>query len=78
MELNYHDCFKVIGVDHKSYCLHSLTSGEATSAVSIILIFQKGYSNFMVDGSSILKDVHILADVSKRLQVTSQLGLFVN
>ena len=34
MELNYHECFKVIGVDHKLYGVHSLTSVEATFAVS--------------------------------------------
>ena len=83
MELNYHipdkECHKEIGVDHKLYGLHSLRSGGATSAVS----YNPSLSERVLKlhgwwKSDTAKDMYILEDVAKRLQETSQLGLYIN
>ena len=72
----FKECLKEIGVDHKLYCLHSLRSGGATSAVSynpnLSVRVLKLHGRWKSDTA---KDMYILEDVSKRLQVTSQLGL---
>ena len=72
----FKECLKDIGVDHKLYGLYSLRSGGATSAVSCnrnlserVLKLHRRWK------SDTAKDKYILEDVSKRLQVTSQLGL---
>lgn len=72
----FKESLKKIGADHKLYGLHSLRSGGATCAVSYnpnlsdkVLKFH-GWWKF-----DTVKDVYILEDVSKRLQVTRQLGL---
>ena len=72
----FKECLKEIGVDHKLYCLYSLRSGGATSAVS----YNPNLSERVLKlhgrwKSDTAKDMYILEDVSKRLQVTSQLGL---
>ena len=72
----FKEYFKEIGVDHKLYCLYSLRSGGATSAVS----YNPNLSERVLKlhgrwKSDTAKDLYILEDVSKRLQVTSQLGL---
>ena len=63
-------------MDHKLYCLHSLRSGGATSAVSRNPNFServlKLHGRWKSDTA---KDMYILEDVSRRLQVTSQLSL---
>ena len=72
----FKECLKEIGVDHKLYGLHSLRSGGATSAVSYNPNLSKRvlklHGRWKCDTA---KDMYILKDVSKRLQVTSQLGL---
>ena len=72
----FKECLKEIGVDHKLYCLHSLRSGGATSAVR----YNTNLSERVLElhgrwKSDTAKDMYVLEDVSKRLQVTSQLGL---
>ena len=59
-------------MDHKLYCLYSLRSGGATSAVS----YNPNLSERVLklhgrSKSDTAKDMYILEDVSKRLQVTS-------
>ena len=63
-------------MDHKLYGLHSLRSGGATFALSCnpnlserVLKLHGRWK------SDITKDMYILENVFKRLQVTSQLGL---
>ncbi|CAH3125518.1 unnamed protein product, partial [Pocillopora meandrina] len=72
----FKECLKTIGVDHNLYGLHSLRSGGATSAVScnpnLSERILKLHGRWKSDTA---KDMYILEDVSKRLQVTSQLGL---
>ena len=72
----FKECLKEVGVNHKLYGLHSLRSGGATSAVS----YNPSLSERVLKlhgrwKSDTAKDMYILEDVSKRLQVTSQLGL---
>ena len=71
----FKECLKEIGVSHKLNGLHSLRSGGATSAV----IYNPNLSERVLKlhgrwKSDTAKDMYILEDVSKRLQVTSQLG----
>ena len=72
----FKECLKEIGVNHKLYGLHSLRSGGATSAVShnpnLSERVLKLHGRWKSDTA---KDMYILEDISKRLQVTSQLGL---
>lgn len=72
----FKECLKTIGVDHNLYGLHSLRSGGTTSAVScnpnLSERILKLHGRWKSDTA---KDMYILEDVSKRLQVTSQLGL---
>ena len=63
-------------MDHKLYGLHSLRSGGATSVVS----YNPNLSERVLKlhgrwKSDAAKDMYILEDVSKRLQVTCHLGL---
>ena len=72
----FQECVKEIGVDHKLYGLHSLRSGGATSVVS----YNPNLSERVLKlhgrwKSDAAKDMYILEDVSKRLQVTCHLGL---
>ena len=63
-------------MDHKLYGLHSLRSGGATSAVSCNRnLSEKVLQLHRLWKSDTTKDMYILEDVSKRLQVTGQLGL---
>ena len=63
-------------MNHKLYGLHSLRSGGATSAVSHNPnLSEKGTKLHGRWKSDTAKDMYILEDISKRLQVTSQLGL---
>ena len=75
----FKECLKTIGVDHNLYGLHrslGLRSGGATSAVScnpnLSERILKLHGRWKSDTA---KDMYILEDVSKRLQVTSQFGL---
>ena len=63
-------------MDHKLYGLHSLRAGGATSAVS----YSPSLSERVLKlhgrwKSDTAKDMYIQEDISKRLQLTSQLGL---
>jgi len=72
----FKDCLKELGLDHRLYGLHSLRSGGATSAVrnssnpSERVVKLHGRRK-----SDSAKDMYVLEDISKRLQITSQLGL---
>ena len=63
-------------MDYVLYGLHNLRSGGATSAVS----YNPNFSEKVLKlhgpwKSDTAKDMYILKDVSKHLQVTGQLGL---
>ena len=61
---------------HKLYGRHSFKSGGATSAVSYNTnLSEKVLKLHGRKKSDTAKDMYILEDISKRLQVTSQLGL---
>ena len=86
MELNYHipdvgkslkECLETIAIDHNLYGLNSLRSGGAT-----LLHCNPNLSQRVLRQASRTMEVryceryiYILEDVSKLLQVTSQLGL---
>ena len=71
----FKDCLKELGLDHRLYGLHSLRSGRATCAVrnssNLSERVLKLHGRWKSDSA---KDMYVLEDISKRLQITSQLG----
>ena len=72
----FKNCLKELGLDYKFYGLHSLSSGGATSVVSnrtnLSERLLKLHGRWKSDCA---KDMYVLDDVSKRLEITANLGL---
>jgi len=72
----FKNCLKELGLDCKFYGLHSLRSGGATSVVSNSTSLSKRL--LKLHGrwkSDCAKDMYVLEDVSKRIEITPNLGL---
>ena len=72
----FKSCLRDLGLDDKLYGLHSLRSGEATSVVNnspnLSERLLKLHGRWKSDCA---KDMYILEDTSKRLEITTSLGL---
>ena len=73
----FKNCLKELGLDYKFCGLHSLRSGGATPVVSnstnLSERLLKLHGRWKSDCA--YKDMYVLEDVSKRLEITANLGL---